>query len=150
VDSRSCGSIGGCCDSRRGLCCRHFPCLEPKLWPVVRRQASSAGQSQSQEVPQAVARARNHTWVELLSVLSAGTRLEPLSAVISTSFSSSRSCRGAIVALRALAEFCFHEKEALSVVGGLLKNIMSGKISALSPSGPGLLPLAMLSIAIAF
>eukprot|EP00962_Isochrysis_galbana_P062049 scaffold50217_cov466-Isochrysis_galbana.AAC.1 len=70
--------VGGCCDSRRGLCCTHFPCLEPKLWPVVRRQASSAGQSQ--EVPQAVARARNHTWVELLSVLSAGTRLELLSA----------------------------------------------------------------------
>jgi len=114
VDSRSCGSIGGCCDSRRGLCCTHFPCLEPKLWPVARRQASSA--QGSQEVPQAVARARNHTWVELLSVLLTRTRLEPLSAGVSTSFSSSRSCRGAIVALHALAEFCFFSADEKKTV----------------------------------
>eukprot|EP00962_Isochrysis_galbana_P014087 scaffold4013_cov140-Isochrysis_galbana.AAC.7 len=38
VDSRSCDSNGGCCDSRRCLClcCTHFPCLEPDLWPVLR------------------------------------------------------------------------------------------------------------------
>eukprot|EP00962_Isochrysis_galbana_P018992 scaffold5515_cov148-Isochrysis_galbana.AAC.2 len=37
VDSRSCGSIGGCCDSRRGLCCTHFPCL-------ARAEALASGQ----------------------------------------------------------------------------------------------------------
>jgi len=36
VDSRSCGSKGGCCDSRRGLCCTHFPCHEPELWTVIK------------------------------------------------------------------------------------------------------------------
>eukprot|EP00962_Isochrysis_galbana_P046498 scaffold18728_cov121-Isochrysis_galbana.AAC.4 len=36
MDSRSCGSIWRCCDPRRGLCCTHFPCQEPELWPVAR------------------------------------------------------------------------------------------------------------------
>eukprot|EP00962_Isochrysis_galbana_P046051 scaffold18381_cov124-Isochrysis_galbana.AAC.1 len=26
VDSRSCDSIGGCCDAQRCLCCTHYPC----------------------------------------------------------------------------------------------------------------------------
>eukprot|EP00962_Isochrysis_galbana_P006905 scaffold1864_cov106-Isochrysis_galbana.AAC.14 len=38
--SRSCDSIGGCCDSRRGLCCTHFPCHEPELWTVIRPESA--------------------------------------------------------------------------------------------------------------
>eukprot|EP00962_Isochrysis_galbana_P034772 scaffold11828_cov112-Isochrysis_galbana.AAC.1 len=43
------------------------------------------------------------------SVLSTRTRLAPLSAAESTSMGSSRSWRGAIVTLHALAEFCFSD-----------------------------------------
>eukprot|EP00962_Isochrysis_galbana_P025766 scaffold7970_cov125-Isochrysis_galbana.AAC.3 len=56
---------------------------------------------------QAVAQAGNHTCVELSSARSTRTRFGPLSAAMSTSSSSRRSCRGAIVGLHALAEFCF-------------------------------------------
>eukprot|EP00962_Isochrysis_galbana_P016739 scaffold4799_cov115-Isochrysis_galbana.AAC.6 len=77
----------------------------PKLWPVIRQCQQCA--RHGQEVPQAVARAWNHTCIELLSVPSTRTRCEPLSAVISTTFSSSRSRRAAIVDLHALAEFFF-------------------------------------------
>eukprot|EP00962_Isochrysis_galbana_P015802 scaffold4525_cov125-Isochrysis_galbana.AAC.8 len=59
-----------------------------------------------QEVKQAVAEAGNRTCIELVSARSTRIRFAPLSAAMSTSFSSSRSCRGAIVALHALAEFC--------------------------------------------
>eukprot|EP00962_Isochrysis_galbana_P033606 scaffold11283_cov137-Isochrysis_galbana.AAC.1 len=55
---------------------------------------------------QAVAPAGNRTCVELSSARSTRTGFEPFSAAISTSSSSSRSCRGAIVGLHALAEFC--------------------------------------------
>eukprot|EP00962_Isochrysis_galbana_P010218 scaffold2829_cov119-Isochrysis_galbana.AAC.2 len=68
---------------------------------------SQHGAGQGQAVPQAFALAENCTWVELSSVLSARTRLRPLSAPISTSMGSSRSWRGAIVTLHALAEFFF-------------------------------------------
>eukprot|EP00962_Isochrysis_galbana_P013027 scaffold3722_cov140-Isochrysis_galbana.AAC.1 len=54
-----------------------------------------------------VAQAGNRTCVELSSARSTRTGFEPFSAAISTSSSSSRSCRGAIVGLHALAEFCF-------------------------------------------
>eukprot|EP00962_Isochrysis_galbana_P032995 scaffold10959_cov136-Isochrysis_galbana.AAC.1 len=60
-----------------------------------------------QVMSQAVARVCNHTCVEPSFVLSARTRLGPFSAAESTSSSSSRSWRGAIATLHALAEFCF-------------------------------------------
>eukprot|EP00962_Isochrysis_galbana_P047119 scaffold19168_cov107-Isochrysis_galbana.AAC.5 len=41
VDSRSCCSKGGCCDSRRSLCCTHFPCQE--------RQALAIGPRKCQQ-----------------------------------------------------------------------------------------------------
>eukprot|EP00962_Isochrysis_galbana_P011936 scaffold3361_cov153-Isochrysis_galbana.AAC.1 len=62
---------------------------------------------QGWEVMQAVAQSGNRTWVELSSARSTRTRFEPFSAAISTSSSSSTSCRGAIVGLHAHAEFCF-------------------------------------------
>eukprot|EP00962_Isochrysis_galbana_P010248 scaffold2830_cov123-Isochrysis_galbana.AAC.24 len=65
---------------------------------------SQHGAGQGQAVPQAFGRAENCTWVELSSVLSARTRLRPLSAPISASMGSNRSWRGAIVTLHALAE----------------------------------------------
>eukprot|EP00962_Isochrysis_galbana_P028469 scaffold8999_cov118-Isochrysis_galbana.AAC.1 len=49
-----------------------------------------------QDVKRAVAQAGNRTCVELSSARSTRTRFEPFSAAISTSSSSSRSCRGAI------------------------------------------------------
>eukprot|EP00962_Isochrysis_galbana_P043871 scaffold16853_cov104-Isochrysis_galbana.AAC.1 len=62
---------------------------------------------QGQAVKQAVAQAGNRTCVELSSARSTRTRFEPFSAAVSTSSSSRRSCRGAIVPPHALAELCF-------------------------------------------
>eukprot|EP00962_Isochrysis_galbana_P043877 scaffold16859_cov140-Isochrysis_galbana.AAC.1 len=89
VDSFCCDSIGGCCDARRCLLLHSLPVPEPELWPVLRLCQQRAWQGQ--EVKQAVAQAGNHTCVELSS---ARSRFEPFSAAMSTSSSSSRSCRG--------------------------------------------------------
>eukprot|EP00962_Isochrysis_galbana_P047820 scaffold19736_cov112-Isochrysis_galbana.AAC.2 len=64
-------------------------------------------------VMQAVARAGNHTCIELSSALSTRARFGPFSAAISTSSSFSRSCRGAIADLHALAEFCFSGRPSI-------------------------------------
>eukprot|EP00962_Isochrysis_galbana_P003060 scaffold861_cov123-Isochrysis_galbana.AAC.5 len=54
-----------------------------------------------------VAQAGNRTCIEESSARSTRTLFWPFSAAMSTSSSSSRSCRGAIAALHALAEFFF-------------------------------------------
>eukprot|EP00962_Isochrysis_galbana_P010918 scaffold3058_cov134-Isochrysis_galbana.AAC.8 len=105
MDSFCCDSLGGCCDARRCLLLHSLPVPEPELWPVLRLCQQRAWQGQVMK--QAVAQAGNRTCVELSSARSTRTRFEPFSAAISTSSSSSRSCRGAIVGLHALAEFCF-------------------------------------------
>eukprot|EP00962_Isochrysis_galbana_P056439 scaffold28399_cov124-Isochrysis_galbana.AAC.2 len=69
--------------------------------------SASSAQGMARRVTRAVAQAGNHTCIELSSARSTRARFEPLPAVMSTSFSSSWSCRCAIVDLHALAEFCF-------------------------------------------
>eukprot|EP00962_Isochrysis_galbana_P042733 scaffold16056_cov132-Isochrysis_galbana.AAC.5 len=72
--------------------------------------SGSSAQCSVRLVMQAVARAGNHTCIELSSALSTRTRFGPFSAAMPTTSSSSRrrSCRGAIAALHAPAEFCFY------------------------------------------
>eukprot|EP00962_Isochrysis_galbana_P050059 scaffold21511_cov133-Isochrysis_galbana.AAC.4 len=113
VDNRSCDSIGGCCDSRRRcLCCTHslttLASSRSSAWPMIRQCQQCA--RHGQELPQAVARAWNHTCIELSSVQSTRTRFEPLSAVRGhidhVQLQPEPSGRH-IVDLHALKEFCF-------------------------------------------
>eukprot|EP00962_Isochrysis_galbana_P049303 scaffold20818_cov112-Isochrysis_galbana.AAC.6 len=87
VDSRSCGSKGGGCNTQKSLCSTLFPCQERQALAIGPGSASSASQCArpSQEVPQALAQARNHTCIELFSALEGRTRLEPGSRFMSTS-----------------------------------------------------------------
>eukprot|EP00962_Isochrysis_galbana_P011630 scaffold3273_cov126-Isochrysis_galbana.AAC.4 len=106
VDSRSCDSIGGCCDSRRGLCCTHFPCQEPELWTVIRPELAvrwrwalgSARRCHRQSLGRAIV-------PELRSChrCQDGLILSPCPRSMSSSIGSGRSCRGAIVTLHAHA-----------------------------------------------
>eukprot|EP00962_Isochrysis_galbana_P002636 scaffold714_cov121-Isochrysis_galbana.AAC.9 len=80
-----------------------------ELWPLAQASARSASQcaGPGQGVPQALARARNRTCMELSSVLDGRTRFEPGSGSFSSSIGCVKSCRGAIVRSTACAEFCF-------------------------------------------
>eukprot|EP00962_Isochrysis_galbana_P027920 scaffold8788_cov108-Isochrysis_galbana.AAC.3 len=104
VDSRSCGSKGGGCNTQKRLCSTLSPCQERQAlaihWPREVPAASSASQCAmpGQEVPQALAQARNRTCIELFSALEGRTRIEPGSWFMSTSIGGRvRSCRGSIV-----------------------------------------------------
>eukprot|EP00962_Isochrysis_galbana_P027890 scaffold8780_cov130-Isochrysis_galbana.AAC.1 len=80
-----------------------------ELWPLAQASARSASQCArpGQGVPQALARARNRTCMELSSALDGRTLLEPGSGSFSSSIGCENSCRGAIVRSTACAEFCF-------------------------------------------
>eukprot|EP00962_Isochrysis_galbana_P000573 scaffold163_cov142-Isochrysis_galbana.AAC.5 len=71
------------------------PSSHARAGALANSQALAAKCRPCQVMPQAVARACNHTCVEPSFVLSARTRLGPFSAAESTSSSSSRSWRGA-------------------------------------------------------
>jgi len=79
VDSLGCGSKGGCCDSRRGLCCTHILSLEPELWLASGQARASSAQCTARAGTR-LSRGRAIIPVkELSSVLSTRTRSASLS-----------------------------------------------------------------------
>eukprot|EP00962_Isochrysis_galbana_P032085 scaffold10512_cov128-Isochrysis_galbana.AAC.2 len=81
AEAVNCDSRGGCCDSRRSLCCTHFPCQERAAL------ASGPGQGQQCEIvrwarpggaPSSCAGAQSH----LRRALVGAVRMGPLGARI--------------------------------------------------------------------
>eukprot|EP00962_Isochrysis_galbana_P015282 scaffold4390_cov108-Isochrysis_galbana.AAC.1 len=115
VDSRSCGSKGGGCNTQKSLCSTLFPCQERQalaIGPGKCQQCQPVRTMPGQEVPQALAQARNRTCIELVSALEGWARSEPGSEFMSTSIGGRVSCRGAIVRTTACAEFCLFTQHA--------------------------------------
>eukprot|EP00962_Isochrysis_galbana_P052847 scaffold24311_cov114-Isochrysis_galbana.AAC.1 len=99
-----------------------------ELWPLAQASARSASQcaGPGQGVPQALARARNRTCMELSSALDGRTRFEPGSGSFSSSIGCVKSCRGATVRSTACAEFitCSKEQDPPSTTPALSSNVV--------------------------